>query len=353
MVATAPQTLLTLRVDVQNVGSVPLPPMTLKVEPPSNMDAFHNTLQTALANAMAAADGEEPEKDAATRAQSPFEIDVEIYDARNDQFVRLQSVSQLTSKRSRLNVILRRTDGAQQNHLALPSKLFDSTVFSIRDHVVSVGEIGNSGKGTGLTTWDGSIVLAKYLEHTRAADIKGARILEVGAGTGLVGLSAALLGAKHVILTDLEYTMENLQRNAAETMANAHRTDDGDDDTTDAGTAAVGEVTTQVLDWFDPPTTMGSLDFVLASDVVWVEELIPPLVQTFDVLLRSSQAPTTVLMSYQKRSIVSDQLLFSELEKHHLVKRKIPSSALHPEFTSERIDVWEITRASGAAKEEL
>ncbi|KAF1322192.1 putative n2,n2-dimethylguanosine trna methyltransferase, partial [Globisporangium splendens] len=98
---------------------------------------------------------------------------------------------------------------------------------------------------------------------------------------------------------------------------------------------------------------MGSVDFVLTSDVVWVEELIPPLVQTFDVLLRSSQVPTTVLMSYQKRSIVSDQLLFSELEKHNLAKRKIPSSALHPEFTSERIDVWEITRASGAAKEEL
>ncbi|KAF1318257.1 putative n2,n2-dimethylguanosine trna methyltransferase, partial [Globisporangium splendens] len=349
MAINTPPATLTLRVDVQNAGSVPLPPMTLKVEPPPDMDTFRNTLQTALADAMATADA--TEEDAATRVQLPFEIDVEIYDARNDQFVHLQSVTQLSSKRSRLNVILHRTGGTQQNHLALPSKLFDSTTFSIRGHVVSVGEVGNSGKGTGLTTWDGSVVLAKYLEHARAGDIRGAQIVEVGAGTGLVGLSVALLGAKHVVLTDLEYTMENLKRNVAETLANVGR--GGDDEGTDAATEAIGEVTTQVLDWFDPPTSVGSVDFVLASDVVWVEELIPPLVQTFDVLLRSSQVPTTVLMSYQKRSIVSDQLLFSELEKHNLAKRKIPSSELHPGFTSERIDVWEITRASGAAKEEL
>lgn len=335
LASTSP-TLLTLRVDVQNSGSVRLPPLTMKAEPPTSMDEFRDWLQLKLVDAMIAA-AEASDTDVASeqqeRPQMPLEIDMEIYDSRNDQFLPLQSLSQLSQKRSRVNVILRGA-GAQQNCLALPSKLFDSAEFTIQGHVVSVGEVGNSGRGTGLTTWDGSVVLAKYLEHRRTADIQGTRILEVGSGTGLVGLSAALLGAKQVILTDLAYTMENLKRNVANTMGSV-------------GSKRVdAEVTAQVLDWFDPPTTMGSLDFILASDVVWVEELIPPLVQTFDVLLQHSEAPTTILMSYQKRSIVSDQLLFHELEKHNLAKRKIPSSALHPEFTSDRIDVWEIARAS-------
>ncbi|KAF1322194.1 putative n2,n2-dimethylguanosine trna methyltransferase, partial [Globisporangium splendens] len=120
-------------------------------------------------------------------------------------------------------------------------------------HVHAASTVATTAPQTLLTTWtrsvtrwDGSVVLAKYLEHARAGDIRGARIVEVGAGTGLVGLSVALLGAKHVVLTDLEYTMENLKRNVAETMANVGR--GGDDEGTDAATEAIGEVATQVLD---------------------------------------------------------------------------------------------------------
>jgi len=51
--------------------------------------------------------------------------------------------------------------------------------------------------------WDGAVVLSKYLETTLANDIKGATVLELGSGTGLVALVAARLGARQVIATDL------------------------------------------------------------------------------------------------------------------------------------------------------
>ena len=74
--------------------------------------------------------------------------------------------------------------------------------------------VENSGQGTGLTTWDGAVVLAKYLEHHLGPSfLAGKRVLETGAGTGLVGLACAALGAAAVTLTDLPYTLGNLEAN--------------------------------------------------------------------------------------------------------------------------------------------
>ncbi len=62
-----------------------------------------------------------------------------------------------------------------------------------------------------------AIVLAKYLEHRYEKDHwSGKRVLEVGAGCGLVGLALGLQGAD-VVLTDREEVVptlkENVQRN--------------------------------------------------------------------------------------------------------------------------------------------
>ena len=39
-------------------------------------------------------------------------------------------------------------------------------------------------QGTGHTTWDGAVLLAKYLEHAYGGDgkMRGKRVLETGAG---------------------------------------------------------------------------------------------------------------------------------------------------------------------------
>lgn len=45
--------------------------------------------------------------------------------------------------------------------------------------------------------WDASLVLAKYLEtmcHHRADFLSGTKVLELGSGLGVVGLTAATLG---------------------------------------------------------------------------------------------------------------------------------------------------------------
>ena len=50
----------------------------------------------------------------------------------------------------------------------------------------------------GCVVWDAALVLSKYLEsnsfRSRFGDLKGSKVIELGAGTGAVGLVAAANG---------------------------------------------------------------------------------------------------------------------------------------------------------------
>lgn len=65
---------------------------------------------------------------------------------------------------------------------------------------------------TGSWLWDASLVLSQWLA-ARADDVRGKSVIELGAGTGLPGLTAAALGAARVVLTDVEALLPGLQRN--------------------------------------------------------------------------------------------------------------------------------------------
>lgn len=75
-----------------------------------------------------------------------------------------------------------------------------------------------TGDSLGLKTWGSSYVLAKLLlqlaeEYLPHMDLRGKSVLELGSGTGLLGLAAACLWGAHVTLTDLPTIMPNLVYN--------------------------------------------------------------------------------------------------------------------------------------------
>ncbi|CAK3766999.1 -lysine N-methyltransferase rrg1 [Lecanosticta acicola] len=93
----------------------------------------------------------------------------------------------------------------------------------------------------GLKTWASSHLLAKrlgLLRHALPSVPSGTAILELGAGTGLVGLAAAAVFHTAVILTDLPAITPNLERNAHanESSVSAHG----------------GKARVAVLDWLEP-----------------------------------------------------------------------------------------------------
>ena len=65
----------------------------------------------------------------------------------------------------------------------------------------------------GGTVWDSGLVLTRYLDSFGKELMNALTIIDVGAGTGIVGLMAALLGAK-AFLTDLPSVLPLLTHNA-------------------------------------------------------------------------------------------------------------------------------------------
>jgi predicted nicotinamide N-methyase len=105
---------------------------------------------------------------------------------------------------------------------------------------LEIHEPALTGDDLGLKTWAASYMLAKRL-HTFKLPLISAesrlQVLELGAGTGLVGLAMAGLGAD-VVLTDLPSIHANLARNTLSNSAVLAQ---------NGGSARTG-----VLDWTDP-----------------------------------------------------------------------------------------------------
>lgn len=70
----------------------------------------------------------------------------------------------------------------------------------------------------------------------------------------------------------------------------------------------------EALDWFAPPSVdLNRWDVVLAADVVWLVELVPPFVRTLEVLAPPG-SNTSIVFSYQRRGADADAELWSRLK---------------------------------------
>lgn len=86
-----------------------------------------------------------------------------------------------------------------------------SRTLTIHEHV----DTSDSATGrvlTGTWLWDSALVLANWMQNF---DLAGKTVLELGAGTGLPGLTAAVLGAERVVLTDIAPILPGLEKNVA------------------------------------------------------------------------------------------------------------------------------------------
>jgi predicted nicotinamide N-methyase len=108
---------------------------------------------------------------------------------------------------------------------------------------------------TGGDAWKGSWALATLL-NLRKRQLIGKRVLELGSGTGLLGISCALSGASHVAVTDLPYVLPLILKNI--------------------GSAVVQHaVSAFEWDWSNPRPAFDSdlpFDIVVAADVVYDPE---------------------------------------------------------------------------------
>ncbi|KAJ7122745.1 putative methyltransferase-domain-containing protein [Mycena epipterygia] len=157
---------------------------------------------------------------------------------------------------------------------------------------ITIDLVLDATPGCGGVAWPAGEVLAQYLVNQVPNYLQGKNVLELGSGTGLVGLCAAMLGG-NVCLTDqaplLNIMRENVTLNKLSPFC------------------LVAE-----LNWGEliPPEILRP-DVILAADCVYFEPAFPLLVQTLCDLVG---ADTEVLFCYKKRR-KADKRFFALLKK--------------------------------------
>ena len=245
--------------------------------------------------------------------------------------------------------------------LALPWRIFDVDMerhgnFTIAGRSLVSRAVDNSGLGTGFVLWDGAILLAKYLEHyarREPGEFVGKRVLELGAGCGLAGLGAAALGARTTVLTDLPLVMKNLHRNV---MENGFSPGLAATAAPDLVTRADPAVHACSLDWKQPHGSLAGIvqaltegagfDYVLAADVVWLDDLIEDFVATMKLALLMGAQESRGILSYQSRSARTDRLLFGALQREGLECKLLSQEGM--EMSSDRITLYSLGLADAA-----
>jgi len=221
---------------------------------------------------------------------------------------------------------------------AFPSIDFDPAGkgprLTIAGHPLLLDQSQDVGEGeahtvqTAKRVWDCAVVLAKFLEHRNdlePAFLQGRTVVELGAGTGIAGIAAGYLGGE-VTITDVAAVVGALEHNAG------------------LNPAAVARVSAAALDWLDARSWEkvrgrhpGGIDVVLGADIVWVHELIGPMVRTMRDLCGEG---TVVYFAYQSRSSRGDEVLFAALRENGFGWEKLPEAELHPEYRSAKIDIY-------------
>lgn len=141
---------------------------------------------------------------------------------------------------------------------------------------------------TGGRLWSSAAVLCRWqLRH--AAEVRGSALLELGCGTGAVGLFAAALGARRVTVTDggpaalLELARSNVEA--------ARR----------AGLFEAGTVEVREHAWGDTAGALGRHDFVLGSDLTYASEAHAPLCASLAAQLRRHSPGCRVVLAHEHR----------------------------------------------------
>ena len=188
--------------------------------------------------------------------------------------------------------------------------------FEFVNHPITIRQSWTDSGVAGVV-WDAAIVLATYLQNVAATGVDagsdglghfhGRTFLELGAGTGLAGMVACLLGG-NVLITDtlkaLECTRENVHRNII-------------------NKDLIRNCKVEELHWGkDLDKWKGSSwDFIIGADIVYIEETFGDLFDTLK-LLTDGNKKTNIILSCRiryERDVKFLKLLETEFKVEELL----------------------------------
>ena len=198
--------------------------------------------------------------------------------------------------------------------------------FNVADDIqVVLREPSLTGDSLGLKTWTSSLLLARRLNSLRTyVPSSGVRVLELGAGTGLVGIATACIWRTHVTLTDLPEIVPNLQYNI--------------DHNRNLAQQFGGTISVMSLDWSDasdaPTSSCQQYPVILAAD---------PLYSSAHPRLLTETVGRWLLKSYDSRFIVELPLREGYDQERADLKVRLEKIGLQDEAEGMELgyDYWE------------
>lgn len=175
----------------------------------------------------------------------------------------------------------------------------------------------------------------KYLEFQCSKDptfLQKKNVIELGSGTGCVGIAAAMMGAS-VLLTD-QYQLQDLLHINRDLCLRSQTKIDPE------------SLRICQLDWEKDSQVDIEPDFILISDCV-LPKLYPiqPLVDTISQLCKTTT--TRVIMAYEDRYFeqYDAKERFIELMRNvGFQYQLVDPIELHPKYAVDDIQVWQLTR---------
>ncbi|OWR51144.1 methyltransferase protein 21D [Danaus plexippus plexippus] len=170
--------------------------------------------------------------------------------------------------------------------------------------------------------------------QTKPEFLSGLRVLELGSGLGVVGLTAATLGAQ-VTLTDLPEALPLLRLNLSENKSKI----------ASMGGYAIAES----LVWGDKNSEIHKQEFdmIVLADCVYYEDALLPLIETLQCLNHTlKQKPTIYLTQELRDSEIQKKLwndFYEKLNEYFYIE-KIPEEQQHVNYRSPDILLLKIIK---------
>ena len=177
---------------------------------------------------------------------------------------------------------------------------YDTFIHEVGNHSIVLRgykeENGQTIPSTGLTLWKAAPLLCEFLQQN-ASLIQNKRVLELGAGLGLCGIAAELLGASEVVMTDGDTdTLAHLRDNVKTNCCTK----------TKCPQLRWGHRVAEFLEHY------GKFDVLIAADIIYVEDILEPLFDTVVALMNEK-----FLLSYARRNVKIDHVLACA-DRHNL-----------------------------------
>ncbi|XP_067894489.1 EEF1A lysine methyltransferase 3-like [Heterodontus francisci] len=194
--------------------------------------------------------------------------------------------------------------------------LLEEKEYEFCGHTLKITTFRRASLGLSAYVWTPGIVLCQYF-HDEKIDFTGKKVLELGSGTGIVGILAVLLGGD-VTMTDIPEVLKQIDHNVAANIP----------------VTSKSRSKVRALLWgTDQHNFPSDFDYILGSDIVYCPSYFPALIET---LLHCCNEKTTIYLSTNMPARKGSENFHQEL-----IPMKFNSEIIH---TSGMICIYKVNK---------